>query len=67
MPFAATVYSLLLASSAITTPAIEELTAIRQRELTEEEIAAQIEESRIERIESLVSYTHLTLPTTSRV
>ena len=52
MPFAATVYSLLLASSAITTPAIEELTAIRQRELTEEEIAAQIEESRIERIES---------------
>ena len=52
MPFAATVYSLLLASSAITTPAIEELTAIRQRELTEEEIAALIEESRIERIES---------------
>ena len=52
MPFAATVYSLLLASSAVTTPAIEELTAIRQRELTEEEIAAQIEESRIERIES---------------
>lgn len=52
MPFAATVYSLLLASSAVTTPAIEELTAIRQRELSEEEIAAQIEASRIERIES---------------
>ena len=52
MPIAATVYSLLLASSALTTPAIEELTAIRQRELTEEEIAAQIEESRIERIDS---------------
>lgn len=52
MPIAATVYSLLLASSAITTPAIEELTAIRQRELSEEEIAAQMEESRIERIES---------------
>lgn len=52
MPFTATVYSLLLASSALTTPAIEELTAIRQRELSEEEIAAQIEEVRIERIES---------------
>ena len=52
MPFAATVYSLLLASSAVTTPAIEELTAIRQRELSEEEIAAQIEQIRIERIES---------------
>lgn len=52
MPFTATVYSFLLASSAITTPAIEELTAIRQRELSEEEIAAQIEQIRIERIES---------------
>lgn len=52
MSFAATVYSLLLASSAVTTPAIEELTAIRQRELSEEEIAAQMEENRIGRIQS---------------
>ena len=52
MPFAATVYSLLLVSSPVTTPAIEELTAIWQRELSEEEIAAQIESSRVERIES---------------
>ena len=48
MPFAATVYSLLLASSAITTPAIEELTAIRQRELTEEEISAMYQDATLE-------------------
>lgn len=51
MPFAATVYSLLLATS-LSTPAIEELNAIRQKELTEEEIAAQIEENRVERVRS---------------